>query len=85
ARIHQAPDIVAIPSRGIELKSRFAPGPLVQPSRLTGMHTFDDALVWFRQGKPTDHAPGIIDMYPTIMQYFGLDPGAAQGTCFIHW
>nr|HPQ41964.1 hypothetical protein [bacterium] len=83
--VDMAPDLVAVPVRGIELKSRMVPGPLFQSSQLSGMHTPDDALVWFRNGTPDTSQPGIIDMYPTILNFFALDDGTSEGNCFVHW
>lgn len=83
--IDRAPDLVAVPVRGVELKARMETGPLFQPSRLTGMHTPDDALVWFKNGVPDRSDPGIIDMCPAILDFFGLHDGTLEGRQFVHW
>ena len=80
-----APDLVAVPAPGVELKGRLTPGPLSKPSGMQGMHTFDDALIWFNKGTyAADKKPEIIDLYPTILTYFGLEDKTAEGKCIVN-
>lgn len=81
----QAPDIVAVPVPGVELKSRMKPGELIQPARLPGMHTRDDAMVWFRKGILQKSNPGIIDLYTTILSYFDVYDISAEGHDIAVW
>lgn len=80
-----APDLIAVPADGVELKGRLSATPLFQPSRLQGMHTDDDAFFWSRHPVIQPEKPSILDMYPTILRYFGLDDETANGNCIINW
>jgi predicted AlkP superfamily phosphohydrolase/phosphomutase len=79
------PDLVAVPADGVELKSRLNTSPLVQPSRMEGMHTFNDAMVVFRHGRFVSKKPKIIDMYSTILSFFGICDTDAEGTVIASW
>ena len=81
----QAPDIVAVPAKGVELKSRLQPASIVQPARLKGMHTYENAMVWFRNGTLTNPVPAIMDLYSTILSYFGIVDPLAEGHVIATW
>ncbi|MBN1880138.1 alkaline phosphatase family protein [bacterium] len=80
-----APDIIAIPFDGIELKSRMEPGPVESPSRMEGTHTLDNAIIWLRHGRVVSCRPGIIDLFPTILSYFGLFESGMEGRILAAW
>ena len=67
-----APDLIAVPARGYDLKGGFDKRVLLEPSPVNGTHTFDDAL-WFV------NAPGlacedatVMDVLPTMMNLLEL-------------
>ncbi len=80
-----APDLVAIPAKGVELKSRMDTGPIKRAPRMQGMHTFDDAMVVFRHGRFVSKKLKIIDMYSTILSFFGICDKDAEGTVIASW
>ncbi len=80
-----APDIVAVPAPGVELKSRLQPAPLTRPTRLQGMHTYENAMIWFRNGRLISSIPAIIDLYSTILSYFGIVDPLAEGHVIAAW
>ncbi len=80
-----APDVLAVPVEGVDLKARMEPGPVRQKSRLEGMHTLENAMIWFRHGRMQTTHPAIIDMYPTILSYFGLTEPGMEGKCIVAW
>ena len=76
-----APDLIAVPARGYDLKGGFDKRVLLEPSPVNGTHTFDDAL-WFV------NAPGlacedatVMDVLPTMMNLLELacPDGMAMG------
>jgi predicted AlkP superfamily phosphohydrolase/phosphomutase len=81
----QAPDIVAVPVHGVELKSRMRPGDVIRPASLPGMHTRDNAMVWFRKGVLQESNPEIIDLYATILSYFDVYDMSAEGHGIATW
>ena len=67
-----APDFIAVPAPGYDLKGGFDKRVLLEPSPVNGTHAFDDAL-WFV------NAPGlgcedatVMDVLPTMMNLLGL-------------
>lgn len=81
----RAPDILAVPLNGIELKSRFEPGPLHCRSRLEGMHTRENAMLWLRHGQISKELPEITDLYPSILTYFGINAAETENRSLAAW
>ena len=81
----RAPDILAVPSNGIELKSRLEPGPLHGRSRLEGMHTRENAMLWLRHGQIVKELPEITDLYPSILRYFGVKAADTENRSLAVW
>lgn len=68
-----APDLMAVPARGYDLKSGFEKRVLLESSPVNGTHTLDDAL-WFTNvpGLASDDAT-VMDILPTMMALLGLE------------
>ncbi len=79
-RSTHAPDAVLTPHRGFELKAKLEPvDEVIYKSPLEGMHTEDDAFVWSLNRSIVRHAPHIVDLYPTILDFFSLRDASAEG------
>ena len=66
-----APDLLAVPRDGYDLKGRFRAPELFARSPLNGMHTYGDAMLF--TDRPLGRAPeSIIDIMPTILDLMGL-------------
>jgi predicted AlkP superfamily phosphohydrolase/phosphomutase len=79
-----APDLIARPSIGYDLKGGFERQVLLEPSPVSGTHTFDNAM-WFlnQPGVSCDDAT-VVDVLPTLYGMLGLDlPGEVDGRCLI--
>ncbi len=76
----RAPDLIALPYDGYDLKARFSPGDVFLESPVrTGMHTYPDAfsLLW---GKELLAGGSIIDIPPTIFSLLRIPvPEAFEG------
>ncbi|MGC9316973.1 MAG: alkaline phosphatase family protein [Armatimonadota bacterium] len=67
AALEQAPDLLAIPRDGYDLKSALGGDELFTSSPITGMHTFDDAF-WLIRGRGfADGTPCVEDGAPTAL------------------
>jgi predicted AlkP superfamily phosphohydrolase/phosphomutase len=75
-----APDLVAVPNDGYDLKGNPAV-PLFSRTELAGMHTLEDAFILVRDGGPAwEGIPNIIDLAPSIIGRAGLSvPGEMEG------
>ena len=71
SRLRKAPDLVAVPTPGFQLRGTWAEPNLTMESPLTGTHTPDDALFWQR-GEFSDGAVDMIDVAPTVLASLGL-------------
>jgi predicted AlkP superfamily phosphohydrolase/phosphomutase len=69
-----APDLVAIPHNGYDLKGNFARSGLTLSSEVSGMHTCDDALLFVRDReiKREDSGFGIIDAYTVVLRLMNI-------------
>ena len=80
ADLNAAPDLMAVPARGYDLKGGFEKRVLFESSPVNGTHTFDDAL-WFANapGLASDDAT-VMDILPTMMALLGLaSPDGVDG------
>lgn len=68
-----APDLVAAPFDGYDLKGPFAKPELFGHSGLVGMHTHDDAF-WYVRGRELSGRPEIMDGAPTVLALLGEEP-----------
>ncbi len=73
-QLAQAPDAVLHFHDGFDIKGAVARDELFGRSALTGMHTYDDALLYTnRRGFPTQDL-AITDLAPTILALLGTPP-----------
>ncbi|NIO04902.1 MAG: nucleotide pyrophosphatase [Proteobacteria bacterium] len=72
--LSSAPDLVAIPRRGYDLKGTFSKPTLTAASEVTGIHTYDDALLYVRDReiRGSDNAFGIMDAYAAALKLTGM-------------
>lgn len=66
-----APDLLAIPRDGYDLKSALGGAEQFTSSPITGMHTFDDAFWLVRGRKFAEGTPRVMDGAPTVLQMLG--------------
>ncbi|HJN18350.1 MAG TPA: alkaline phosphatase family protein [Armatimonadota bacterium] len=67
----RAPDLLAIPKDGYDLKASFAGPAFRGPAALTGMHSYEDALVYVRGMDLSSREASIVDAAPTAMELLG--------------
>lgn len=67
--IDNAPDLILHPNNGFDLKSRFYGEKIFERTELTGMHTYDDAMLMSR-GINIGRVNGIEELYHYIREYF---------------
>jgi predicted AlkP superfamily phosphohydrolase/phosphomutase len=65
--IAQAPDLVAVPRRGFDLKDGYNKPTVWTTSPINGMHTYDDAFLLTSFSLPRDTRPWVADVMPTIL------------------
>jgi predicted AlkP superfamily phosphohydrolase/phosphomutase len=71
--VHRAPDIIARPRDGYDLKGTIAAESVWQRSALTGMHTYDDAFLYVRGAdEATGAEMSIVDAHRVVLQRIGL-------------
>jgi len=69
----QAPDLIAVPAAGVQLRGSWRHGPLLGSDALTGTHTRDNALLYAR-GRAIEAATAdMTDVAPTVLGALGLD------------
>ncbi|MBN1423080.1 alkaline phosphatase family protein [Candidatus Fermentibacteria bacterium] len=69
-----APDALLVPRRGMDLKDGVLRPDVFERKVLSGMHTYDDALLFFGPAPiRADRTPWIGDMAPTLLSVSGLD------------
>lgn len=83
-----APDLVAVPAPGVQLRGGWGGTATVRDDILTGTHTRDDA-VFYRRGAPAP-APGtaggpldMTDVAPTVLASLGIHPGGLDGAAVL--
>jgi len=68
----QAPDLVAMPHRGYDLKGSIKKDVLTDRGVITGAHTYDDAMFYVRAQEIGKEVVAIVDVMPTILQLMGV-------------
>jgi uncharacterized sulfatase len=68
-----APDLLAIPRDGYDLKSSLGNEEIFGSSPITGMHTFDDAFWLIRGRQFSEETPRVVDGAPTVLSLLGED------------
>lgn len=68
----QAPDLVAVPEDGYDLKGNLDQERLTHKGTLVGMHTFEDAALYMRGKEIPSEDFSITDLMPTILGLMGV-------------
>jgi len=79
--LSQAPELIAHPANGYDLKSGRPRSSLFSRSPRTGMHTYPEALVYVRgYSLATGAQTSILDVTPTLFELMGLNiPSELEG------
>ncbi len=79
-----APDLLAIPRDGYDLKSSLDSDEIFGSSPITGMHTFDDAF-WLVRGREfAEGTPEVMDGAPTVLSLMEEEvPGHYDGRSMV--
>jgi predicted AlkP superfamily phosphohydrolase/phosphomutase len=76
----QAPDMVAMPAEGYDLKGGFDKEELMERGPVNGTHTFSDAMFFINHKVDLSHGVRLIDVFPTLFDAVGLDvPAGVDG------
>jgi len=72
--LDKAPDLVADPHEGFDLKGNLGKPSMTAKEYLNGMHTFDDAFLYIGgQDLPSHNEGWIGDLYPTVLKLLGVE------------
>jgi len=63
----QAPDLVAMPYRGYDLKGSIKKEILTEKGVIVGAHTYDDAMIYVQGQEIAKEEGAIVDVMPTIL------------------
>jgi predicted AlkP superfamily phosphohydrolase/phosphomutase len=75
----EAPDVVAVPARGVQARGAFAAPRLVAPDVLTGTHTRGDAVLSVPGGTVADRAD-MTDVAATVLAALGVPSADLDGS-----
>jgi predicted AlkP superfamily phosphohydrolase/phosphomutase len=67
-----APDLVALPVNGYDLKASFEKKSPMMKGPIVGMHTYDNALYFIRGEGEGGNERGIVDIMGTILDIFNI-------------
>ncbi len=62
-----APDFVAMPTQGYDLKGGFEKDILMERGPVSGTHTFDDAMFYLNRPYEADNDLSVVDAMPTLL------------------
>jgi predicted AlkP superfamily phosphohydrolase/phosphomutase len=80
----QAPDLVAMPRRGYDLKGSIKKGVLTDKGVINGAHTYDDAMIYIQGHEIGKHEAAIVDVMPTILHLMDVPiPEDVDGSVLI--
>ncbi len=68
----QAPDLVAMPARGYDLKGGFDSDVLMERGAVSGTHTLDDAMLFLNRGLHPPRDVTVLDVMPTVFSAMGM-------------
>jgi len=68
----QAPDLVAMPHRGYDLKGSIKKEVLTDRGVINGAHTYDDAMLYIQGQEVGKPEVAIVDVMPTILHLMGV-------------
>jgi len=79
-----APDLIAKPVEGYDLKGGFEKQVLLEPSPVSGTHTFDNAMWYMNEPGVSCQDATVVDVLPTLYGILGFDlPGEVDGRCLV--
>ncbi|MGB3904339.1 MAG: alkaline phosphatase family protein, partial [Anaerolineae bacterium] len=80
----QAPDLVAMPRRGYDLKGSVKKDVLTERGVINGAHTYDDALIYIQGHEISKGEAAIVDVMPTILHLMDVPiPGDVDGSVLV--
>ena len=80
----QAPDLVAMPHRGYDLKGSVKKDVLTEKGVINGTHTYDDAMLYVQGHDVEKPEVAIVDVMPTILHLMGVSiPDDVDGTVLV--
>jgi predicted AlkP superfamily phosphohydrolase/phosphomutase len=80
----QAPDLVAMPRRGYDLKGSIKKDILTDKGVINGAHTYDDAMIYIRGHEIGKGEAAIVDVMPTILHLMDVPiPDDVDGSVLI--
>lgn len=79
-----APDLIAMPAAGYDLKGGFDREVLMERGPVNGAHTFSDAMFYINRKADLPRRIRLIDVFPTLFDAVGLDvPGGVDGRSLV--
>jgi len=72
--VDAAPDLVAVAYDGYDLKATADKPSLTGRGAITGMHTYEDALLYVRGQDITNEDLSVMDPMVTILKWMGVEP-----------
>jgi len=72
--VDAAPDLVAVAYDGYDLKATADKPSLTGRGAITGMHTYEDALLYIRGQDITNEDLSVMDPMVTILKFMGVEP-----------
>lgn len=80
----QAPDLVAMPHDGYDLKGNFNAASLTEKGAMTGTHTFDNAMLYVRGRQLRNDGLSVMDVAPAVLDIFGIQADGMDGkSCLV--
>jgi predicted AlkP superfamily phosphohydrolase/phosphomutase len=80
----QAPDLVAMPCRGYDLKGSIKKDILTEKGVIVGTHTYDDAMIYVQGQEIKKEEAAIVDVMPTILHLMDVPiPEDVDGSLLI--
>ena len=80
-RAHLAADLVLHSADGFDMKGKFNHPARASLGKLSGMHTYGDAMLYVRGRKWNTPAPRMLDVAPTLLALIGLPVPATMEGC----
>jgi predicted AlkP superfamily phosphohydrolase/phosphomutase len=78
-----APDLIALPHDGFELKGNLAAPALLAPGDLSGMHTLGNAFVYVRGHTLRNGEISILDVMPTVLDMLDMPADGLDGSSLL--
>lgn len=80
----QAPDLVAMPCRGYDLKGSIKKAVLTEKGVINGAHTYNDAMIYIQGRDINKQEVAIVDVMPTILRLMDVPiPRDVDGSVLI--